>query len=221
MSRVTSEISLDATRRLALPYKCMTPLSPSQLKVYQYLKEQFYATGSMPTLREIASAMKWKAVGSAQDAIRALIEKGFLERDPQKARGLQLKDSLSLRSVPILGSAPAGQPVEAVENHMGDVAIPDFLRGPVFAVRVTGDSMLEAGIEDGDIVIVRQSAEANHNEVVVADLDGEVTIKRLIRKGRALYLKPENSKYKPIKVEDPSFRILGKVIGLHRYWESI
>lgn len=195
-------------------------LSPQQKKVYQFLKQSFYETGSMPTLREICKFMGWKAVGSAQTVIQALIEKNRIKRDPQKARGLQLVDAAPFRSIPILGSAPAGHPVEAVEHHEGDTVVPDFVQGPVFAIRVNGDSMIEAGIEDGDIAIVSQTSAADHRDIVVASVEGEATIKRLIKKGKSIWLYPENSKFKPRKIEDPSFRILGKVIGLHRYWDA-
>lgn len=196
-------------------------LSEQQSRVYQYLKERVYSSGSMPTLREICAEMGWKAVGSAQDVIQALIEKGKIRRDPQKARALSLPDAEDFRAIPILGSAPAGAPIEAVEYHRGDAVVPAFIRGPVFAVRVTGDSMIEAGIEDHDLAIVKQSDSAESGEIVVAMVSGEVTIKRLVKKQKEIWLQPENSKYKPRLVEDPSFRILGKVIGLHRYFEGV
>jgi repressor LexA len=109
--------------------------------------------------------------------------------------------------------------MESIESHEGEAIVPSFVRGPVFAVRVQGDSMLNAGIEDGDIAIVRQGAQAEHGEIVVAMVSGEVTIKRLKRRGAEIWLQPENEKYKSKQIADSSFRILGKVIGLHRYWE--
>ncbi len=196
-------------------------LSPTQWKVLQYLKERVYSSGSMPTLREICKKMGWSAVGSAQDVIQALIEKGFVRKSPNRARGLELKDQEDFRAIPILGSAPAGRPVEAIENHLGDVALPSFIRGPVFALRVRGDSMKDADIQDGDLVIVKQSETAEDGEIVVAVLNQEVTIKRLEKKRNQLWLKPENKKYSPMLIEDSEFRVLGKVIGLHRYFERI
>jgi repressor LexA len=185
------------------------------------LKDHVYSAGSMPTLREICKEMGWKAVGSAQDVIQALIDKGFVTKSPHRARGLELKDQEDFRAIPILGSAPAGRPVEAIENHLGDIALPGFIRGPVFALRVQGDSMKDADIQNGDLVIVKQTEQAESGEIVVAVLNQEVTIKRLERKRDQLWLKPENDRYKAMLVEDPQFRILGKVIGLHRYWEKI
>ncbi len=200
-------------------------LTETQAKVFKYMKESFFTSGSMPTLREICQAMKWKAIGSAQDAVEILIKKGFIEKDPQKARGLRLANDSDFRPAPLLGSAPAGNPIESLENHEGDVLVPTFLRGPLFAVRVRGDSMMDAGIFDDDIVIVRQSEAAKDNDIVVAMLEGEVTIKRLKKRGEErksesaeLWLYPENKKYSPRKVNDASFRILGIVLGLHRYW---
>lgn len=192
-------------------------LSPQQRKVYQFLKEGFFQNGATPTLRELCKFMGWSAVGTAQSVVAALIEKGFLEKDSHKARSLRPKNILSFKSAPIVGSAPAGSPFEAYESHDGDVMIPDFLRGPVFAVRVKGDSMQDAGILDGDLVIVREEKSAKPKDIVVASLDGEVTIKRFSQKGSDYWLLPENKKYKPIRVEG-DFKILGKVIGVHRYW---
>jgi len=225
---LTTESSVCVRAMILIPYKSMAmkkrsldPLSPVQLKVYQYLKDQLYSAGSMPTLREICKEMGWKAIGSAQDVIAVLIEKGFLKKNPNRARGLELRDHDDFRSVPILGSAPAGKPFEAIENHLGDIALPGFIRGPVFALRVQGDSMKNADIQSGDLVIVKQSETAEDGEIVVAVLLQEVTIKRLQKKRDQIFLIPENEKYLPVKVDDPSFRILGKVIGLHRYWEKI
>lgn len=198
-----------------------TELTPVQFKVLQLLKDHVYASGSMPTLREICKQMGWRAVGSAQDVVAALIEKGFVVKNAHRARGLELKDQEDFRAIPVLGSAPAGRPVEAIENHLGDVALPGFIRGPVFALRVQGDSMRDAGINDGDLVIVRQSEQAETGEIVVAVLNQEVTIKRFEKRRHQIWLKPENPKYSATLVEDTEFRILGKVIGLHRYWERI
>jgi len=198
----------------------LVDLSESQRKVYKFIKESFYESGSVPTLREICHYMGWKAVGSAQAVIRALTEKKLIKKDPMKSRGLQLVDAPGFRAVPILGSAPAGVPLEAIESHEGDALVPHFIRGPVFAIRVKGDSMQNAGIQDEDLVIVRQCSSAESGDIVVALLGGETTIKRFVRKGRSIWLYPENKKYKPKKIEDPAFRILGKVIGLHRYWSA-
>jgi repressor LexA len=195
-------------------------LSDAQAKVYQFIKEKFFSSGSMPTLREICEKMSWKAVGSAQDVISALVQKGWLQKDGQKSRGLQLKQLEDFRTIPLLGAAPAGVPIESHESHDRDLVVPGFIRGPVFAVRVVGESMVEAGIHDRDIAIVRQAPMADDGEIVVAMVDGEVTIKRLRKRRGELWLYPENSRFSPKRIEpEASFRVLGKVIGLHRYWE--
>ncbi len=195
-------------------------LTPQQMKVYKFLKERVYSAGSMPTLREICKEMGWKAVGTAQDSIKALEQKGWITRNGHKARGLQITEGEDFRSVPILGSAPAGVPIESIEQHKGDAIVPSFMRGPIFAVRVQGDSMRDAGIEDQDLAIVKQTPSAESGEIVVAMVEGEVTIKRLVKKKNEIWLEPENSKYKPRQILDTSFKILGRVIGLHRYWEN-
>lgn len=207
-------------RKLSLLDSGPSGLSPQQLKVYQWLREKFYSEGSMPTLRELCKAMGWRAIGSAQDVIQALIQKDMIEKDPQKARGLRLKHTEDYRPAPILGAAPAGSPIESIEQHRGDALVPSFIRGPVFAVRVQGDSMKDAGIEDQDLVIVKEALSAESGEIIVAMVDGEVTIKRLIKKKTELWLYPENSKYKPKLIETSNFRVLGRVIGLHRYFET-
>lgn len=191
-----------------------------QTKVFRYVRDRFFSTGSAPTLREICREMGWKAVGSAQDAISALIEKGWLSKDPQKARGLSLPSFEDFRAIPLLGSAPAGIPIESVENHERDLVVPSFVRGPVFAVRVVGESMLNAGLHDGDIAIVRQESHARDGDIIVAMIEGEVTIKRFQEKRGEYWLIPENPRFHPRKIEDSSFRVLGKVIGLHRYWDA-
>jgi repressor LexA len=194
-------------------------LTEQQRRVLHFLKKKFYASGSMPTFREICAEMGWSAVGTAQSMIKLLIEKGLLKRDPLKARGLSLPEAEDFRSIPILGAAPAGAPIEAVEYHRGDTVVPAFVRGTVFAIRVQGDSMVDAGIEDQDLAIVRQTAQAEDGEIIVAMVQGEVTIKRLKKEKDGLWLQPENPKYKAKKISDSSFRVLGKVIGLHRYFE--
>jgi len=195
-------------------------LSEAQSKVYGFIKEKFFSSGSMPTLREICQKMGWSAVGSAQDVISALVQKGWLQKDSQKSRGLQLRQSEEFRTIPLLGAAPAGIPIESFESHDRDLVVPGFVRGPVFAVRVVGESMIDAGIHDRDIAIVRQSLSADDGEIVVAMVDGEVTIKRLKKKRGEVWLYPENSRFSSKKIEgESSFRVLGKVIGLHRYWD--
>lgn len=195
-------------------------LTQTQASVFAFIRDQFYASGSMPTLREICKQFQWKAIGSAQDIVRTLVDKGWLKKDPQKARGLSLPSAEDFKAVPLLGSAPAGVPIESIENHERDILVPSFVKGAVFAVRVVGDSMVNAGIQNEDIAIVRQTERAKERDIVVAMLQGEVTIKRFEeRRGGEIWLVPENPRYQARRVDDPQFRILGKVIGLHRYWE--
>jgi len=199
----------------------MEKLTPTQRKLFEFLKDSFYRSGSMPSLREMCQYMGWSAIGSAQDAVQILVDKGKIQRAPGKARGLVLKEAGDFRRIPILGAAPAGKPLEAIEQHDSDAIVPDFIRGPVFAVRVQGDSMEGAGIEDGDLAIVKQTDRAESNEIVLVLVDGESTIKRLKKVRGKFWLYPENEKYSPLKVVDPGFRILGRVVGVHRYWEGV
>lgn len=168
----------------------------------------------MPSLREICREMEWRAVGSAQDVVRALVDKDYLQKE---GRSYRFSEATPLRRIPILGTAPAGPPSEAYEAHEGELALPTEFRGPHFALKIRGDSMTEAGIEDGDFVIVKQKERAQDREIIVGMEWGEVTVKRLIYKRKKIWLKPENPRYSPWEVTDPDFRVLGQVVGLHRY----
>ena len=157
-----------------------------------------------------------------KDHLAALERKGYLRRSPGRRRAIAVLQRLVPRegSLPILGRVAAGRPVLAVENHEGTLSLsPELLgTGEHFALRVQGDSMIDAGINDGDYVIVRQQEAANPGEIVVALLGDEVTVKRLRKKGSALLLEAANPAYTPIRLtgSSPTPQILGTVVGLYR-----
>jgi repressor LexA len=185
--------------------------------------------GAPPTVREIAERFRFTP-RAAFDHLRALERKGMLQRrvsDKRVSRTLVLTDRGSERArrereIPILGKIAAGAPIFAVENREDVVSVrPEWLAakgGDVFALRVRGDSMIEAHIADGDLVLVRKQESAVAGDIVAAMIDQEATVKRFATEGGAVVLKPEHPTMKPIVV-DPQradFRILGKVIGLIR-----
>jgi repressor LexA len=213
-------------------------LTDSQKRVLGYIQEQLDVRGIAPSLREICAHMGYRAIGSAQDMIAALRKKGFLEAaDQQSARSFVLtgkaRESKGDTSpsidegawrIPCLGLVPAGNPVQAVESHIGALSIsPAMLGSPVprpeslFALRAKGLSMRDAGILDGDWLVVRCQNEARQGEIVVARIDEEATVKRLMKDTRrGWYLQPANPDFKPLYGEDAPFSIIGRVVALQR-----
>lgn len=211
----------------------MSKLTATQEKALAFIRDSLDRHGVAPTLREICSHMGYRAVGSAQDLVSALRKKGFLvENDRQTARGLvptdhgrrSETDDPELYLIPCLGSVPAGNPVEAIEDHVATLRLSkSLLPKPtprpqeLFALRASGDSMTGAGILDGDWLVVRVSDEAPKDTIVVARVDGEVTVKRLKKnKDAGWFLQPENPRFKPIYAAQHRFSIVGQVVALQR-----
>lgn len=205
----------------------MRELTGRQRDVLGFIREFSDRHGVPPTVREIGARFRITP-RAAFDHLRALERKGALLRRAsagRTSRALRLADASTggrHRPVPILGRVAAGQPLLAAENREGEVpilatALP-YGGEDVFALRVRGDSMIDAHVCDGDLVLVRQQESAQINDVVVALVDDEATVKRYQREGARVILKPEHPTMRPIVV-DPSqqpVRILGKVIGLLR-----
>ena len=205
-----------------------TSLTLKQLQILSFIREEVAHSGRPPTYRDIAAHCGYEAVGTVQDHIRALIQKGFLEKEAGVARGIRLTHRSTSVDIPILGVVPAGKPIEAIESSLGTLSMPlqgglrtSSTSGDLFALRVTGDSMIEAGIFEGDLIIVRKQSTANHGEIIVAMIDGEATVKTLERKGERVRLLPANARYSPIEISPESENLIqGKVIGLQRFYES-
>ena len=204
----------------------MDVLTPRQQEILDFIRERIEADGVPPSLIEIAQAFGFADPSSAQHFVAALEAKGALRREPGKRRNLRLVDadgqpeSRRGQRVPLLGRVAAGQPILAQEHIERSVLLdPDMFRVRAdFALRVQGDSMRDAGILDGDWVIVARSAEARSGQIVVARLDEEVTLKRLKRIRNGIELWPENPAYAPLRV-DPrkhTFAIEGILVGLLR-----
>lgn len=199
-------------------------LTDAQQDTLNIIRQYQQAHGMSPTVREIAEVRGIKSA-SAIEVIQQLENKGYLKRDKGKARAIEMLE----RSVPVnqitqvvpvevLGKVSAGHPILALEEHMGEFLVDSSVaRGHCFALEITGDSMVDAGINDGDFVIVRGQESALNGEVVIALLDDEATCKTFYRRPSHIELKPENEAYQVIKVlPEQSFKILGKVIAIRK-----
>jgi len=197
-------------------------LTDRQREVLGFIEGEIVDRGHSPTIREIGRRFGISSTNGVRTHLAALVKKGYLKKQDYISRGLELTRNLASRigRVPLVGSVPAGRPIDSVENIEGEIALDlSFMpKGETFSLTVTGDSMTNAGILDGDVVIVKKQAVANHGEIVVAVVDGEATVKRYIPEGSRIRLQPENDAFEPIMVDKRTveFRIAGKVVGLLR-----
>jgi repressor LexA len=198
-------------------------LTPVQLKIYRAIKRFMEEHGYPPTVGELSESQS-RTKASIHAVLNSLIQKGFIRRSVGKARSLELlrmpqATVIDVIAIPRLGSVPAGNPITAEENRAGEVFVEASIVGKdrCFALEVTGSSMIGADILDGDTLIVRLQPLAESGDIVVASVDGEVTVKRLSMMAGVIRLLPENKTFKPIEVSNASdFRILGKVIATRR-----
>jgi len=172
-----------------------------------------------PTVREIGEELGFKSTGTVRDYLKALMQKGLVRRMNNKSRALELTERASFNKIPIIGTIMAGRPNLAYEEIQGYVDTDDLYLGrlgfdDVFALRVKGDSMVDAGIMDNDIAVIKKQPYASNNDIIAALLDNnEVTLKRLRTKSGKSHLEAANSKYPPIFEE---FKILGKLLTIIR-----
>lgn len=191
-----------------------------QQQVLDFIISEVELKGYPPSVREIGSAIGLSSSSTVHSHLAALQRKGFVKRDPSKPRALLLaerprRSDQSCISVPLVGHVAAGQPILAEENVEDNLAWPIGIGStPTFALRIKGDSMIDDGIFDGDIVMVRRQETAENGETVVAMIDGEATVKRLQRENGRVRLDPANPAYQPIYASE--LTILGKVVGLLR-----
>jgi len=197
-------------------------LTKRQREILTYVMDSLQERGYPPSVREIGSALGLTSSSTVHSHLAALEKKGFIHRDPSKPRAIEiLKDGASqppkrVVNVPVLGRIAAGQPILAEENIEDVFPLPrDFVREDAsFILRVRGDSMIEAGIYDGDYLVVRQQATANNGEIVAAMIGDEATVKRYYRERDHIRLQPENSAMTPIISREAT--VLGKAIALIR-----
>ncbi len=196
-------------------------LSPRQRDILEIIKKEITLKGYPPSVREIGEAVGLTSSSTVHNHLTILEQKGYIRRDPTKPRAIEVLDSLSEFSrktvyVPIVGQVTAGEPILAVENIEDSFPIPyDLVKADsVFMLRIKGESMIEAGILDGDLILVRQQNTANNGDIVVALMEDEATVKRFYKEKNSIRLQPENSSMAPIYSQNVS--ILGKVIGVFR-----
>ncbi len=201
-------------------------LTPRQREIYEFIRKEIIEKSCPPTYREIGEHFGIRSPNGVKRSLDALFKKGYLERKPMVSRGLELREKMpppgttELKEIPIVGRVAAGNPIIAEENREGVINVdPTMFRGEGhFALRVRGDSMKNAGIFEGDIVIAKQQAVAQKGEIVVAIIGDEATVKRYVPQNGDILLMPENENYEPIVISknSPDFRIAGKVTGLVR-----
>jgi len=197
-------------------------LTARQQEVLDFINKFTQDTGAPPTVREIAAGMGFASTNAVSDHLAAIERAGFIERRSNRSRGIRVKANAStgLGQIPILGRIAAGRPIYASENMEGYLQPdPFFIRdtADTFVLRVQGNSMTGDGILDGDYIFVRRQPVAGPNEIVVALIDDEATVKRYSRTTDGIELLPSNPDFKPIKVKSTSrFEILGVVTGVFR-----
>jgi repressor LexA len=201
----------------------MRALTKKQEIILQLIAESVENYGYPPTYQQLCDILKISSKNGVKKHIEALVSKGYLEKD-SSPRGLRIINPeykprrYDESAVPLIGQIAAGFPILAEENVERYVPVPRNLiksEGRYYALRVRGDSMVNAGIFDDDLVIVKASDLANNNDIVVALIDGEVTVKRFVSRGELMYLKAENPAYDDLYPIE-SFAIQGKVVGLIR-----
>ncbi|MGA1193210.1 MAG: transcriptional repressor LexA [Kiritimatiellia bacterium] len=202
----------------------MEKLTEKQQEILQFLVRHQTDTGYPPTVREVASAFGFRSPKAASDHLAALERKGYIDRIDGMARGLRVLENPFAEpdreeGIPIVGDVAAGLPILAAENVLGTLNFDvSFGGGDLFAVRVRGDSMIDYGIYEGDHVIVRKSPVCEQNAIAVVYLEGEATVKKLVRTCDGYTLVPGNPAYCPVHItrETPGFAIAGPVVGVVR-----
>ena len=193
-------------------------LTDRQSQVYDFIRAYVRRHGAPPKLREIASHLGITSRGSVHRYLQAIADAGLITIEPERARGIRLREVASGRTLPLLGRIAAGQPIEAIPGH-DTIDLSEFFMGPDrFVLRVQGDSMIEAGIRPDDMVIVQSCDTARDGEIVVALIDGmEATLKRLQRnRDGSITLQPANAALAPLRYSAARVRIQGVVVGQFR-----
>jgi repressor LexA len=196
-------------------------LTDRQRRVLDLLQEFIETAGMPPTRAEIATALGFRSANAAEDHLRALARKGFIELVPGASRGIRLREPVQgPAGLPLVGRVAAGQPILAQEHIQGHYQVDPalFRPRPHYLLQVHGMSMKDAGILDGDLVAVHRTPEVRSRQIVVARLDDEVTVKRYRQEGRIVWLLPENPEFEPIRVDLDRQPVVieGVVVGVVR-----
>lgn len=196
----------------------MRDASKKKMQILDFIRREIDDKGYPPSVREICLAVGLKSTSTVHAHLNRLEEEGYIRRDATKPRALELTDTATVRgrSVPLVGRVTAGMPILAQQNIEEYYMLPQNLVGgdEVFILSVQGESMIEAGILDGDFVIVRRQSHAENGDIVVAMIDDEATVKRIFYEKTRVRLQPENSAMQPIYARDVT--VLGRVIALFR-----
>ena len=198
------------------------PRGDNQQRILDFIKAEIQTKGYPPSVREIANAVGLKSTSTVHGHLRRLEKRGLLHRDAMKPRAMEVTGDPnfirnSTTAVPVVGHVQAGVPILAEQNLEDYVAIPDVMlgKGNHFILRVHGESMIDAGIMDGDYIIVRQQTEAANGDMIVAMIDDSATVKRFYKEVDGTYrLQPENAAMQPIYTKE--LTILGEVVSLFR-----
>lgn len=199
-------------------------ITPKQQEILDYIKEEILKKGYPPTVREICETVHLKSTSSVHSHLETLEKNGFIRRDPTKPRAIEICDDsfqvvrTEMVSIPVVGNVAAGQPIFAEENVQDYFPVPSDVvpKGESFILNVRGDSMINAGIFNGDRVFVTSCNTANNGDIVVALIDDSATVKRFYKEEDHIRLQPENDTMEPIIVDD--CQIVGKVFGIFRVY---
>lgn len=205
----------------------MNTLSKRQETIISYIKEQVKLKGYPPSVREICEAVGLSSTSTVHGHLSRLEKKGYIRRDPTKPRAIEVIDMeddfniprTDVRFAPVIGKVTAGVPITAVENIEEYIPLPvdlSYTDAKIFVLIIEGESMIEAGILNGDMVIIKQQNTANNGDIVVAMTeDEEATVKRFFKEDNHIRLQPENANMAPLRYDNVT--ILGKVVGVYRH----
>ncbi|SUQ48250.1 LexA repressor [Clostridium neonatale] len=202
----------------------MSDENTKQQEIYEFLKTYTENKGYPPSVREICAAVSLKSTSTVHGHLKRLEKKGFIKRDPSKPRALEINElstpKKEMVNIPIVGKITAGLPILATENVEDTFPLPiDYIKhdNELFMLRVSGESMINAGIHDNDLAIIESTNSAKNGEIVVALIDDSATIKRFYKEKDHIRLQPENDTMDPIIV--PNCSILGKLVGIYRSYK--
>jgi len=196
-------------------------LTKRQREIFEYISQYLASHGYPPTVREIGKAVGLHSSSTVHAHLSKLETLGVLRRDPTKPRAMEVlveraKKAVKPTGLPLVGQVAAGEPVVAEENIEEYLQVPDMIGGESgdYILKVRGDSMIDAGILDGDFVVARRADVARDGEIVVAEIEGEATVKRFFKEKDHIRLQPENKRMKPIRTRDAA--VCGLVVGVFR-----
>ena len=199
-------------------------ITDKQKEILEYMKKEIISKGYPPTVRDICKAVHLKSTSSVHSHLETLEKNGYIRRDPTKPRAIEIIDDnfnvvrREMINVPLVGRVAAGEPILAIENVESYFPIPaEYMPNhQSFMLKVKGESMINAGIFDGDNILVQKDADIQNGDIVVALIDDSATVKTFYKENDYIRLQPENDKLEPIIVSD--CEILGKVFGVFRFF---